>query len=185
MDKRREHRGIVERSIDKKYNGVYTNISKLKFLKIDIMLNIRLSRVGKRGHAQYKIVVAEKTAPVKGKFVEQVGSYDPHTKELRVKKDRVDYWISNGAACSATVQNLFVEKKIIEGDKVKLTFKKKTAGAEDEKEEDKKEVEGKTEKETGEAEAVEEASTEKKEEGSDKEEAKDKSTEKVPAEKKE
>jgi small subunit ribosomal protein S16 len=89
------------------------------------MLNIRLSRVGKKGHAQYKVVVAEKTSPVKGKFVEQVGSYDPHTKELIAKKDRVEYWISNGAACSDTVKNLFIENGIIEGDKVKLTFKKK------------------------------------------------------------
>jgi small subunit ribosomal protein S16 len=101
------------------------------------MLNIRLSRVGKKGHAQYKVVVAEKTSPVKGKFVEQVGSYDPHTKELIAKKDRIEYWIGNGAACSDTVKNLFIEKGIIEGDKVKLTFKKKK-GEEDEAEGEKK-----------------------------------------------
>ena len=101
------------------------------------MLNIRLSRVGKKGHAQYKVVVAEKTSPVKGKFVEQVGSYDPHTKELIAKKDRVEYWIGNGAACSDTVKNLFIEKDIIKGDKVKLTFKKKK-GEETEAEEEKK-----------------------------------------------
>jgi len=92
------------------------------------MLNIRLSRVGKKGHAQYKIVVAEKSSPVKGKFVEQLGSYDPHTKKLIVKNDRVDYWIGNGAACSSTVKNLLIENEIIKGEKVKLTFKKKETG---------------------------------------------------------
>ncbi len=44
------------------------------------MLVIRFSRVGKRNHAQYKVVVAEKSAPIKGRFVEQVGSYNPHLK---------------------------------------------------------------------------------------------------------
>ncbi len=89
------------------------------------MLNIRLSRVGKRNHAQYKLVVAEKSAPIKGKFVEQLGSYDPHTKELIVKGDRVEYWISQGAGCSTTVHNLLVKKVVIKGEKIKLTFKSK------------------------------------------------------------
>ena len=128
------------------------------------MLNIRLSRVGKKGHAQYKVVVAEKTSPVKGKFVEQLGSYDPHTKELTIKNDRVEHWISNGAACSTTVRNLFIEKDIIKGDKIKLTFKKKDEegdssddnkkGAKDvakkednEPKEDKKEIEEKNKEE--------------------------------------
>ena len=44
------------------------------------MLKIRLSRIGKKGHAQYRIVVAEKSSPIKGKSVEQIGNYDPHTK---------------------------------------------------------------------------------------------------------
>jgi len=109
------------------------------------MLKIRLSRVGKKGHAQYRIVVAEQSSPIKGKSVEQIGNYDPHTKKLVVKKDRVDYWISNGAQPSNTVQNLFVEKGIIKGDKVKLTFKKKKGEEDEESESDvKKDEEKKT-----------------------------------------
>ncbi len=104
------------------------------------MLNIRLSRVGKKGHAQYRIVVAEKSSPIKGKSVEQIGSYDPHTKKLIVKNDRVEYWISKGAACSDTVRNLFVEKEIIKGDKVKLSFKKKKGEELDSGEEKKESV---------------------------------------------
>ena len=121
------------------------------------MLNIRLSRVGKKGHAQYKVVVAEKTSPVKGKFVEQVGSYDPHTKELIAKKDRVEYWIGNGAACSDTVKNLFIEKGVIKGDKVKLTFKKKKgeeADAEGEKKDENEKVDEGSDVKEGESEKV-------------------------------
>ncbi len=129
------------------------------------MLNIRLSRVGKKGHAQYKVVVAEKTSPVKGKFVEQVGSYDPHTKELIAKKDRVEYWIGNGAACSDTVKNLFIEKGVIKGDKVKLTFKKKKGEEVDtegeKKKEDVKDVKDDDGKNTKESENKKEISAEK------------------------
>jgi len=89
------------------------------------MLNIRLSRVGKRNYAQYKIVVAEKTAPIKGKFVEQLGSYDPHSKQIIVKKDRIKHWLSQGAGCSETMHNLLVEHKIIEENKRILTLKAK------------------------------------------------------------
>jgi small subunit ribosomal protein S16 len=103
------------------------------------MLNIRLSRVGKRNYAQYKIVVAEKTSPVKGKFVEQLGSYDPHTKEVIVKEDRVKYWIGNGAGCSDTVYNLLVENKVIEGEKRKLALKSKKKDDGGEEKEEKKE----------------------------------------------
>ena len=111
------------------------------------MLNIRLSRVGKRNHAQYKLVVAEKTAPIKGKFVEQLGSYDPHTKELIVKNERVKYWISQGAGCSTTVHNLLVKKGVIEGEKIKLTFKsKKSEEGEGEKSDNEKQSEDKGKK---------------------------------------
>ncbi len=111
------------------------------------MLNIRLSRVGKRNHAQYKLVVAEKTAPIKGKFVEQLGSYDPHTKELIVKNERVKHWISQGAGCSTTVHNLLVKKGVIEGEKIKLTFKsKKGEEGEGEKSDNEKQNEGRGEK---------------------------------------
>ncbi len=111
------------------------------------MLNIRLSRVGKRNHAQYKLVVAEKTAPIKGKFVEQLGSYDPHTKELVAKDERIKYWISKGAGCSETVHNLLIKKGIIKGEKIKLTLKSKENEKDaEEKSDDKKQSENKGEK---------------------------------------
>ena len=132
------------------------------------MLNIRLSRVGKRNHAQYKLVVTEKSSPIRGRFVEQLGSYDPHTKEFIVKEDRVKHWISQGAGCSRTVHNLLVKKGVIEGEKIKLTFKSKkseegTEGAE-EKVDDKKQGENAEEDDNNdekvEAEKNEEASVE-------------------------
>ncbi len=83
------------------------------------MLIIRFSRTGKRNHAQYRIVVAEKSAPVKGKFVEQLGSYDPHLKTVALKEDRIKDWIAKGASCSDSVHNLLVEEGVLKEDKRK------------------------------------------------------------------
>lgn len=76
------------------------------------MLNIRLQRTGKRGQAYFRIIVAEHTKKPKGSVLELLGSYDPHKKELKVEKDRIEYWISKGAQISPTVNNLLVNQKI-------------------------------------------------------------------------
>lgn len=91
------------------------------------MLIIRLSRVGKRNYPQFKIVVAEKSAPVKGRFVEQLGSYDPHKKIVTVDSARAKHWISQGAACSDTAWNLLISQGVIEGEKRKVKIPDKVA----------------------------------------------------------
>jgi ribosomal protein S16 len=50
--------------------------------------------------------------------LEILGSYNPHTKDLDVKADRINHWISMGAQPSATVNNLLIDKNIIKGDKM-------------------------------------------------------------------
>ena len=82
------------------------------------MLVIRLFRVGKKNQPSYKIVVTDKRRPPRGgRFLEQVGFYNPLTKEKILKADRIKYWFSVGAKPSATVYNLLVSAKIIEGKK--------------------------------------------------------------------
>jgi len=68
--------------------------------------------VGKRGQAYFRVVVVEHTKKPKGKFLELLGSYDPHKKVFNVKKDRVEYWMGNGAQISPTVNNLMVNYKV-------------------------------------------------------------------------
>lgn len=72
------------------------------------MLAIRLSRTGRRNLANYRIVVAEKSAPVKGKFLEVIGHYNPIStpKQFVAKTDRIEYWISKGAKPSPTLASL-------------------------------------------------------------------------------
>ena len=88
------------------------------------MLRIRLSRAGKKNMPIYKVVVAEHSAPIKGKFVEQVGTYNPGKKDIVLKADRINYWMSVGAQPSVTVHNLLVKEGVVKADKIKVTRRK-------------------------------------------------------------
>ena len=89
------------------------------------MLKIRLQRTGKRGQAYFRVVVLEHTTKPKGKYLEFLGSYDPHKNEISVKADRIKYRLSMGAHLSETANNLLVGKGVIEGEKVKVWKPKK------------------------------------------------------------
>jgi small subunit ribosomal protein S16 len=98
------------------------------------MLTIRLSRIGKKKQPAYRLVISEKARDTYGRALEILGSYDPFTKELAVKKDRIEYWLSQGSGMSPTVNNLLVEKGIIKGEKVKASrMRKKKKGGDEEK----------------------------------------------------
>ena len=73
------------------------------------MLMIRLARVGARKQPHYRIVVIEKDRARNGRSIEVVGTYNPRTNpaSLELKRDRIDYWIGNGAKMSDRVEKLF------------------------------------------------------------------------------
>ena len=56
------------------------------------MLTIRLQRTGKKNQADFRIVVAEKEAPVNKKVTEIIGSYNPRSKKFIIKEERAKYW---------------------------------------------------------------------------------------------
>lgn len=83
------------------------------------MLVIRLFRTGKKNQPFFKIVVTDKRKPARaGRFVEQVGFWNPLTKEKVLKQDRIRYWLSVGAKPSSTIHNMLVSEKIIEAKKI-------------------------------------------------------------------
>jgi small subunit ribosomal protein S16 len=69
---------------------------------------IRLRRVGRKGQASYRIVVAEQTAARDGRSVATLGHYNPRQKnaELAVNAEQVRYWLSKGAKPTDTVRSL-------------------------------------------------------------------------------
>jgi len=93
------------------------------------MLTIRLSRVGKKNKPMYRLIISEKARDPYGRFLEILGSYNPYTKKLLAKADRIKHWLEKGAGMSATVNNLLIEKGVIEGKKVKASkIRKKKKG---------------------------------------------------------
>lgn len=100
------------------------------------MLSIRLSRVGKKKQPSYRIIVLDKRKDPWGKYLENLGFYNPRVKprKIELKEERIKYWLSVGAGPSATVHNLLVDAKIIEGPKKKATIIRKKKKVEEKKE---------------------------------------------------
>ena len=73
------------------------------------MVKIRLRRAGEKKNPFYRVVVADERAPRDGRFIAEIGTYDP-TKDpaaFNVDADAAKKWISNGAQPTQTVANLF------------------------------------------------------------------------------
>ncbi len=87
------------------------------------MLAIKLSQKGKTNKRMFRLIISEKSRDPYGNVLEVLGSYNPHTKDLVVKGERVNYWISKGAQMTPSVNNLLIEKKIVDGDKVRASKK--------------------------------------------------------------
>jgi len=73
------------------------------------MVVIRLSRGGAKKRPFYRVVVADKRMPRDGRFIEQVGTYDPRAEKngCNLKLDRIDHWLSVGAQPSETVGKIY------------------------------------------------------------------------------
>ncbi len=85
------------------------------------MLTIRLSRIGKKNKPMYRLIISEKSRDLYGRALEILGSYNPHSKELQAKTERINYWLDKGAGMSPTVNNLLVGKGLIKGEKIKAS----------------------------------------------------------------
>jgi len=75
-------------------------------------VKIRLARHGAKKRPFYRIVVADSESPRDGKFLENVGTYNPLTDPAKVvlELERIKYWIDQGAIPTNTVKNLLKEE---------------------------------------------------------------------------
>lgn len=89
------------------------------------MVRIRLTRTGRKNYAQYRVVVTPKREKRDSMAIEILGSYNPHTKELKLNKERAAYWISVGAQPSESVARLLVKDGVMKKVETKKTFNKK------------------------------------------------------------
>lgn len=73
------------------------------------MVVLRLKRMGRTHRPFYRLNAIDKRAPRDGRVIEELGWFDPvapEDKQLNLKVDRIDYWLSVGAQPSETVANL-------------------------------------------------------------------------------
>lgn len=82
------------------------------------MLKLRLTRTGTKDKAQYRIIVQEARSKRDGRYVENLGYYNPRTEPstIVVKLDRVDYWMKNGAQPTDSVASLLRRARVSAGE---------------------------------------------------------------------
>jgi small subunit ribosomal protein S16 len=77
------------------------------------MLAIRMRRTGRKGHAQFRVIVQDsRYSPTSGRVVAYLGSYDPHAKTAALDKDKIVAYLGNGAHPSDRVTKLFKSEGI-------------------------------------------------------------------------
>lgn len=77
------------------------------------MLAIRLQRLGRKGLPVYRLAVQEsRRHPSSGRVVAYVGAYNPHSKEVKVDREKAEYYLNNGAQPTPRVVRLLEAEKI-------------------------------------------------------------------------
>ena len=81
------------------------------------MVKIRLKRMGMKKHPFYRIVVADERSPRDGRFIEEIGYYNPMTQPAQIKVDneKAADWMKKGAQPTETVRVLLKKSGAIEG----------------------------------------------------------------------
>ena len=79
------------------------------------MVKIRLRRMGAKRAPFYRVVVADSKYPRDGRFIEEIGTYNPMTEpvEINIDAEKAAKWIANGAQPTDTVKDLFKKNGII------------------------------------------------------------------------
>ncbi|MFA7271780.1 MAG: 30S ribosomal protein S16 [Candidatus Omnitrophota bacterium] len=76
-------------------------------------VHIRLRRIGKnpKGKPHFRLAAYDERAGRDGRALEELGFYVPTTGEVKLKAERIQYWIKNGAQASQTVKSLLKKEK--------------------------------------------------------------------------
>ena len=79
------------------------------------MVKLRLKRMGKKGAPFYRIVAADSRSPRDGRFIEQIGTYNPSKTENKVTLDKelTKKWLSNGAQTTDTVRSILSHEGVL------------------------------------------------------------------------
>ena len=78
-------------------------------------VKIRLKRMGQKKRPFYRVVVADSRSPRDGKFIEEIGIYNPvsEPKEFKIDNEKAKQWIKNGAKPTSIVEKLFNDNNVL------------------------------------------------------------------------
>ena len=78
-------------------------------------VKIRLKRIGAKKTPFYRVIVADERSPRNGKFIDEIGYYNPLTNpaDIKIDADKAKSWIANGAQPTETVRSLLKKSEII------------------------------------------------------------------------
>ncbi len=79
-------------------------------------VKIRLKRIGAKKNPYYRVVVADSRSPRDGRFIEEIGTYNPMTEpsEVKIDQEAAKKWLANGAQPTETVKALLKKTGVIE-----------------------------------------------------------------------
>jgi small subunit ribosomal protein S16 len=78
------------------------------------MLKLRLKRAGRKGSPSYRLVIMEHSSRRDGRPIDEIGFYNPITKQSFFDVSKIEKWMSNGVKPSQTVLNLLLKANIIQ-----------------------------------------------------------------------
>ena len=80
------------------------------------MVKIRLKRMGMKKKPFYRVVVADVMSPRDGRFIEEIGYYNPMTEpaDIKIDAEKAKKWLSNGAQPTETVKSLLKKSGIVD-----------------------------------------------------------------------
>lgn len=89
------------------------------------MLVLKLRRIGKKHQPSYRLIVSERRSKLNGRYVDDLGWYNPRAKTHQFNKEQVLRWLERGAQKTDTVHNLLIKTGIISGKKIAIHKKNK------------------------------------------------------------
>ena len=78
------------------------------------MLKLRLRKIGRKGSPSYRIVIMENSTRRNGQTIDELGFYNPVSKQFHIDKYKVKKWLENGAKPTNTVKNLIKQLNLTE-----------------------------------------------------------------------
>ena len=78
------------------------------------MLKLRLKRTGRKGSPSYRLVIMENTFRRDGRPIDEVGYYNPLTKQYKFKNEKIKKWLGYGVKPTETVLNLLKKAEIVQ-----------------------------------------------------------------------